>query len=110
MELIPVFAFIVLVATIATFIFALAAYILFKVREKRGKYQNQPHSEAFKAELVTPNYYYLPPSQKQDGSREYINSYHTKNIRFQDNGEPNLNIPEENNSLESNYGKELVWK
>ena len=72
MELIPIFAFIVLVASIATFIFSLVAYILFKVREKRGKYDSKPHPKEFKAELVAPNYYYLSESESSEQAKNKI--------------------------------------
>ena len=43
MELIPILSTIILVATISTFILAVGAYILFKIRE--GKAQKQPVKE-----------------------------------------------------------------
>ncbi len=55
MELIPILAFIVLVATIATFIFAFAAYVLFKIRESRGKAASSQPPQVFQAEFVTPD-------------------------------------------------------
>lgn len=54
MELIPILAFIVLVATIATFIFAFAAYVLFKIRESRGKATASQPPQMFQAEFVIP--------------------------------------------------------
>ncbi|MFZ2322174.1 MAG: hypothetical protein WAV89_00615 [Ignavibacteriaceae bacterium] len=54
MELIPILSTIILVATICTFILAIGAYILYKVREGRQQqiYATKPAS--VKAELVTP--------------------------------------------------------
>lgn len=51
MELVPILSTIILVGTIATFILAVAAYILYKIREGRaresqqqqGYYQQEPH-------------------------------------------------------------------
>ena len=51
MELVPILSTIILVGTIATFILAVAAYILYKIRERRaresqqqqGYYQQEPH-------------------------------------------------------------------
>ncbi len=54
MELIPILSTIILVATICTFILAVGAYILYKIREKRGEQiQHHPPSSVH-AELVTP--------------------------------------------------------
>jgi hypothetical protein len=54
MELIPILAFIILVATIITFIFATGAYMLFKIRERKGNVESKPQQPNFKAEVVTP--------------------------------------------------------
>lgn len=54
MELIPILSTIILVATISTFLLAIGAYILYKVRER--KYQRQPKIEPskYQAEIVMP--------------------------------------------------------
>jgi len=54
MELIPILSTIILVATISTFILAVGAYILFKIRE--GKAQKQPVVEHanLQAEYIVP--------------------------------------------------------
>ncbi len=54
MELIPILSLIILVATISTFILSIGAYVLYKLREKKGKTAEQPKPEAIPAELVTP--------------------------------------------------------
>ncbi len=54
MELIPILSLIILVATISTFILSIGAYVLYKLREKKGKAAEQPKPEAIPAELVTP--------------------------------------------------------
>ncbi|NCS88126.1 MAG: hypothetical protein AUK34_14265 [Ignavibacteria bacterium CG2_30_36_16] len=54
MELIPILSTIILVATISTFILAIGAYILYKVREARGQQAIAPQAETIRAELVTP--------------------------------------------------------
>ena len=55
MELIPILSTIILVATISTFILAVGAYILFKIRE--GKTQKKPVNEPANlyAEYILPN-------------------------------------------------------
>lgn len=106
MELIPIFAFIVLVASIATFIFSLAAYVLFKVREKRGKYVSNPHPKAFKAELVAPNYYYLSDNDSSDmGNNKTLPQSRERklsNIENKDNGDLKV--------IDKTNGNELVWR
>jgi hypothetical protein len=106
MELIPIFAFIVLVASIATFIFSLVAYILFKVREKRGKYVTNPHPKAFKAELVAPNYYYLADNESSDlGNNKALSQSREMKISNVESKENNdLKIIDKSN------GNELVWR
>jgi hypothetical protein len=54
MELIPVLSTIVLIATIMTFLLAIGAYILYKVRERRGVVATPPQPAWVTAELVTP--------------------------------------------------------
>ncbi len=54
MELIPILSLIILVATISTFILSIGAYVLYKLREKKGKAAEQPKPETIPAELVTP--------------------------------------------------------
>lgn len=110
MELIPVFAFIVLVASIATFIFSLAAYILYKIRERRGKYALQIHPKAFKAELVAPNYYYLPENEDMLNELSQIHE-----ISFDQDSNPNINsgnykYQTEISSFNKKNGSELTWR
>jgi len=54
MELIPILSTIILVATICTYILAIGAYILYKIRERRGEQAPQPQPSSVHAELVTP--------------------------------------------------------
>ena len=55
MELIPILSTIILVATISTFILAIGAYILYKVREARGTVQTSaPKPAEVRGELLTP--------------------------------------------------------
>ena len=56
MELIPILSLIMLVATIATFILAIGAYILYKIRERNGRRDDTQEPETVPAELVTPSY------------------------------------------------------
>lgn len=55
MELIPILSTIILVATICTFILAVGAYILYKIREGKQQYAYQTKPSTIKAELVVPN-------------------------------------------------------
>jgi hypothetical protein len=54
MELIPVFSLIVLVATIGTFILAVGAYVMFRVRESRSRPRPQLASTSFEADVFAP--------------------------------------------------------
>jgi len=54
MELIPILSTIILVATISTFILAIGAYILYKIRESRGEQFVTAGPTEVRAELVTP--------------------------------------------------------
>jgi len=55
MELIPVLSTIILVATISTFLLAIGAYILYKIRERKGQAAVITQPSEVKAELVTPS-------------------------------------------------------
>ncbi len=54
MELIPILSTIILVATISTFILAIGAYILYKIREAKGQQVTAPVPSTVRAELLTP--------------------------------------------------------
>ncbi|HVO75507.1 MAG TPA: hypothetical protein VMT35_15870 [Ignavibacteriaceae bacterium] len=54
MELIPILSTIILAATAATFILAIGAYILYKIRERRVKSNIIQPPPKYEAELVAP--------------------------------------------------------
>jgi len=54
MELIPILATIILVATISTFILAIGAYILYKIRERKGEAVIAKKPAEVEGELLTP--------------------------------------------------------
>jgi hypothetical protein len=54
MELIPVLSTIILIATISTFLLAIGAYILYKIREGKGLQAIAPIPATVNAELFTP--------------------------------------------------------
>lgn len=54
MELIPILSLIILVATISTFMLSVGAYILYKIRERKGMTSSAPQPSAIPAELVAP--------------------------------------------------------
>lgn len=54
MELIPILSLIILVATISTFILAVGAYILYKIRERKGITSQVAQPSAIPAELIAP--------------------------------------------------------
>ena len=54
MELIPVLSTIILIATISTFLLAIGAYVLYKVRETKGQKSVVASPSVINAELLTP--------------------------------------------------------
>ncbi|MBN1299704.1 MAG: hypothetical protein JW995_00675 [Melioribacteraceae bacterium] len=64
MELIPILSLIILVATISTFILAVGAYILYKIREGKSK-SSAVQPASVQAELVSP----VPMMAEQSLSR-----------------------------------------
>lgn len=77
MELIPILSTIILVATICTFILAIGAYILYKIRERRGEQAQYSPPSTVQAELVAPEEgahpvepYYIKTSEGRGTHRE----------------------------------------
>lgn len=64
MELIPILSTIILVATISTFMLAVGAYILYKVRERKGIQVVSQQPSEINAELVTPVSSQQVPSER----------------------------------------------
>ena len=54
MELIPILSFIILVATVSTFMLAVGAYVLYKIRERKGRVGKAAEPAVLPAELVAP--------------------------------------------------------
>jgi hypothetical protein len=69
MELIPILSLIILVATVSTFMLAVGAYILYKIRERKGKVAQAPQPAALPAELVTPVSLMAEQKTTQAGTR-----------------------------------------
>lgn len=67
MELIPVFSLIVLVATIGTFILAVGAYVMFRLREARYKGAPVRTPETFDADVFAPQPLDAPPENASPG-------------------------------------------
>ncbi len=73
MELIPILSTIILVATISTFMLAIGAYILYKVRERKGQSVVAPQPSEVKAELVTPaSVLSAHPSEQQRAVQQQV--------------------------------------
>ena len=70
MELVPILSTIILVATICTFILAIGAYILYKVREGRQQQTYTAKPDSVKAELVTPAGAQLTPQERTQDQRQ----------------------------------------
>lgn len=54
MELIPILSLIILVATISTFVLAVGAYVLYKIRERKGRIASSTQPSTIEAELIIP--------------------------------------------------------
>ncbi len=65
MELIPILSLIILVATISTFVLAVGAYILYKIRERKGKIAQASQPAAIPGEMIAP----APLMAEQRGTR-----------------------------------------
>jgi len=71
MELIPILSTIILVATMSTFILAIGAYVLYKVREKKGrKAAVAPQPATLKAEVLVPNVAAPRPQEEARGASQ----------------------------------------
>lgn len=68
MELIPILSTIILVATISTFLLAIGAYILYKIRERKYQRSVESGTSKYQAEVLmpaeTPVSYVTPVPQK----------------------------------------------
>jgi hypothetical protein len=69
MELIPILSLIILVATISTFIMAISAYVMYKIRESKGRIANSPAQATYEAELIAPAEQ-LQPTLTQSGYQQ----------------------------------------
>lgn len=78
MELIPILSLIMLVATIATFILAIGAYILYKIRERNGRNTADLQPESVPAELVTPSYISSEKNEALTGDLGFTHSRYAK--------------------------------
>lgn len=70
MELIPILSTIILVATISTFLLAIGAYILYKVRERKGLQAEVAEPAQVEAELVSPAAVPAQSKKKQQSRQE----------------------------------------
>jgi hypothetical protein len=68
-ELIPILSTIILVATISTFILAIGAYILYKIREAKGQQSIVLPASTVRAEVLSP---VKAPVKQQTVERERI--------------------------------------
>lgn len=77
MELIPILSTIILVATISTFLLAIGAYILYKIRERKFQKQSELQPSKYKAEVVMPaesQVAYVSPVPQQIYAEQHIPS------------------------------------
>ncbi len=95
MELIPVFSLIVLVATISTFILAVGAYIMFRVRESRYRPGPTRSAPTFDADVFAPEP--IPPTTADDPTGGIVRRESVRDPRVMRFPRESLN-PEENPS------------
>ena len=79
MELIPILSLIILVATISTFILAVGAYILYKIRERKGKGGVAKRPDSIEAELITPSRVVSETNSRSTATGEQIYTRSVKN-------------------------------
>ncbi len=63
MELIPILSTIILIATISTFLLAIGAYILYKIRERKYQHSITSMPSSYQAEVLTPAETQIPVVQ-----------------------------------------------
>ena len=60
MELIPILAILILAATISTFVLAISAYVLFKIRERQESMKASKTPEIIEGEIIAPKGVVIP--------------------------------------------------
>ena len=98
MELIPILSTIILVATIVTFILAIGAYILYKVRERKEQEEYAPRTRKdVEAELIVPEDEYEKEydyDEDEDIRRKVI--YEKRDVEHEpESGKRNYRVVEE---------------
>ncbi|HUX60800.1 MAG TPA: hypothetical protein VMV32_05770 [Ignavibacteriaceae bacterium] len=124
MELIPILSTIILVATISTFMLAVGAYILYKVRERKGIQVVSQQPSEINAELVTPVSPQPLPSERikpqpifigsqsayqrpQPSSQPFQQRYSSGPIPYNGYGNQPRNVSEQDNSQQRAYAGNL---
>ena len=102
MELIPILATIILVATISTFFLAIGAYILYKVREAQGVRAKAVAPATIQAELVTPEL----ASEQTSATRATAESGRRTGTSFDTTHAPNYRSTGAPSRVTGNFGAE----
>lgn len=102
MELIPILSTIILIATISTFILAIGAYILYKVRERKRHDSTEQYSKEVDAEVISPAY---PPEEIPNVKKQNVE---TKTEIFEEAKEDLKNEKIENDLETSKVEKEII--
>lgn len=106
MELIPILSLIILVATISTFILAVGAYILYKIRERKGRNVFVEPPQSIQAELVTPTRVVAETSSiRRTATGEKIYTRETSNDNHEKSMRPTFVAPHETRSTRVNATK-----
>jgi len=98
MELIPILSFIILVATISTFILAIGAYVLYKIRERKGAIQTAVQPKTVEAEIYAPGQVQLKPKEiRVDQSQPAYQQQFYQKVPYDAQGRPGyLPVQQEN--------------
>ena len=98
MELVPILSLIVLVATIGTFILAVWAYIMFKVRERKGASSSGSETKSIEAEVVAPAEVVTREEGASSGSEHRVYRPEQKMMKYTSEGYVPISSPKSGES------------
>ncbi len=105
MELIPILSFIILVATISTFILAIGAYVLYKIRERKGAIQTAQQPKMVEAEIYAPAQVLGKPREvRVEQQPAYQQQYYQK-VPYDVQGRPGYIPVQQENYEQSEFRK-----
>ncbi|MCX6149519.1 MAG: hypothetical protein NTX22_03225 [Ignavibacteriales bacterium] len=103
MELIPILSFIILVATISTFILAIGAYVLYKIREGKGKLATAPKPRAVEGELYTPAQVVVRQGVPVQQRQQVFQDQFYQNVPYEQQARPGTQPGQQENVQQGEY-------